>query len=212
MKVDGANLLAYERLMSEGVLSAFRDAIIMLAPSTQVHEIESGGFPTASLKVGRIASPAVPGVVFKAAARISSNWLAEQSKDWASKALVKAASQIAVAMGREAVSRPNGTSVVGVDRSSVSAQFDRLPDDGFVMRFSVGLAIYPPRESDDIVVDVTQEIVDLGMFEVDSKLPDETETVMGRLQDGIRAVAESSEIDGVFSMLAELDSADDLFF
>jgi len=213
MKVDGAKLLAYERAMSEAVLSAFRQTISNSSPSTQIQEIESGGFPTVGLKVNRMASPIVPVVVFKAAARINGKWLAEQSKDWASKALVKSASQIAVAMGRAAVGRPDGTAAVGIDRSSVSASFESLPnpEDGFLMRFSVGLAVYPPFEPEGILVDVTQEFVDLGMFEVDSRLPDEADSVMGRLREGIQAIAHSSEVDGIFSMLSAAEE-DDLSF
>lgn len=214
MKVDGTKLLACERAMSEVILVVFRDTIAMSSPSTKVQEVESGGFPTVGLQISRGATPVAPVVVFKAAAKIGSQWLADQSSEWASKALAQAAAKIAVAMAREAISRPDGTAAVGIDRSSVSASFraQEPPGEGFVMSFSVGLAVYPPREQDGIVVDTEQEFVDLGMFEIESKLPDESAEVMGKIQDSIKAAASSNQIDEMFAALQAAEAEEDLFW
>lgn len=212
MTVDGANLAAYERAMGEAILAAFREAVTMSSPSTRVQDVESGGFPTVGLNVGRGSTPIAPVVVFRAETRISDRWLSDQSKDGGARALSGAAACVGVALAAEAVGRPDGTAAVGIDRSSVSARFARREGhDGFhFVSFSVGVAVYPPAEPDDIVVRTEQEIVDVGTIDVESGLPDEAAAMVARVQESIRSAVESPEVDAAFSAILAGDR-DDIF-
>lgn len=210
--VNGFDLMVYERAMSVTILAAMKDSIVRSMPSTQLQTIESGGFPTAGLRIGRGGITAVPIVLFAASSTISSKWLSEQSQEWAARALSDAAVRIAAAMTAAIARRPEGMSVVGIDMSSVSASFQKMSSDAFIISFRAGIALYPPAEQDDIIVSTEQETVDVGVLDVASKLPDEMVEIMGRFQDGIKAMLNDPSIDNAFSALMEEESPEDFFW